>query len=418
MTRKTALQSLFLILFFVLVTFLTFNKHSKSGYFNYHSELWSDKAGYYIYLPATFSYQFDPNLCPDSIGIKTGNGFFLDFENSKIHTKYTYGIALLQLPFYLCAEALSPFISAENEPQGFTQLHHWAINLASSTYLVLGLFMLYLCFKSRYKQWVVILSLASIFFGTNLYFYTLNESGMSHVYSFFLFCSFIYLLKKTHFLESKNIFTIFLFGLICGVIIVIRPTNLIFITSFFFLDTKSTAEIVSRFKSFFQLKTLALSSIGFGLAILPQLIYWKYESGNLIHYSYNEEGFNFLNPQLLKMYFSPLNGLIIYTPFFIVVVISIALFFKHKPAEGWGQVILLIILSYVLSSWWCWWYGCALGARSFVEYYALFSIPLVYFYDYISKLKPLNYSVIIVFVLLCIMINLKLTYTYSHLNLA
>src|SRR5690554_5459863 len=85
--------------FTALVIFLSFNRHSKSGYFNYHSEIWADKAGYYVYLPAAFKFNFDSRQFPDSIQIKTGGGFELLQDQQKVVTKYPYGVALLQAPF-------------------------------------------------------------------------------------------------------------------------------------------------------------------------------------------------------------------------------------------------------------------------------------------------------------------------------
>jgi hypothetical protein len=41
----------------------------------------------------------------DSIDILTGDGFSL--RNGKVITKYTYGVSLLQFPFYLTADILT-----------------------------------------------------------------------------------------------------------------------------------------------------------------------------------------------------------------------------------------------------------------------------------------------------------------------
>ena len=59
--KRRLLYRLGVFSFIVITLFLTFNKHSKSGYYNYHSEIWADKAGYYVYLPAVFKFNFNPN---------------------------------------------------------------------------------------------------------------------------------------------------------------------------------------------------------------------------------------------------------------------------------------------------------------------------------------------------------------------
>src|SRR5680860_135802 len=98
--KNRYLQIIGIILFSGILLFLTFNRHSKSKDLDYHSEIWADKAGYYVYLPAAIKYKFNPVNFPDSIDVKTGNGFMLDYEHKKIRTKYTCGVALMQLPFF------------------------------------------------------------------------------------------------------------------------------------------------------------------------------------------------------------------------------------------------------------------------------------------------------------------------------
>jgi hypothetical protein len=44
--------------------------------------------------------------------------FLLNKEDGKIKTKYTYGVALLQLPFFIIADAIS-FISNDVPRDGF-----------------------------------------------------------------------------------------------------------------------------------------------------------------------------------------------------------------------------------------------------------------------------------------------------------
>src|SRR5262245_16874595 len=130
-----------IILCTALLLFLTFNRHSRSGYFNYHSEVWTDKAGYYVYLPAALKFSFNPLSFPDSIDVKTGNGFTLDFENNKVRTKYTYGVALMQLPFYFIADLLCPMLG--QKPDGFSPVYQKMINVAAIFYVMLGCCALY-----------------------------------------------------------------------------------------------------------------------------------------------------------------------------------------------------------------------------------------------------------------------------------
>ena len=226
--KSRNLYKIGIIIFFGVNLFLTFNKHSKSGYFNYHSEIWADNAGYYVYLPATFNFNFDSNNFPDSIDTKTGDGFTLDNKNKKVVTKYTYGVALMQMPFYLVANSLAEPLHFEKN--GFSPIYHWCINVASVFYLVLGLFFLKKFLDPLFGKRTSLLSVLTIYLATNLFYFAINETGMSHVYSFSLFCFLLYFLQSTNYLEKQKTGSHLLFGCIVGLIVLIRPTNLLFLS--------------------------------------------------------------------------------------------------------------------------------------------------------------------------------------------
>jgi len=52
-------EGIFFLVLLIVSLFLTFHIHRNNGYFNWKSEIWADRAGYYIYLPAFFMYHFD-----------------------------------------------------------------------------------------------------------------------------------------------------------------------------------------------------------------------------------------------------------------------------------------------------------------------------------------------------------------------
>ncbi|MFC2113882.1 hypothetical protein ACFLRI_00880 [Bacteroidota bacterium] len=396
--------------FAILALYLTFNKHKNSGYFNYHSEIFGDKAGYYVYLPATFNFKFDPHQFPDTIDKRTGDGFRLDYLNNKVVTKYTCGIAILQTPFYLMAEKLAR--NARSKPSGFSLYHHKCVNVASIFYLVLGFLFLARFLGKYYKTHIIVFVLLTLFLGTNLYYYSIEDTGMTHVYSFSLFCMYLFFLQKTDYLLTSNAWQFLLFGILSGLIILIRPTNAIFLTTNFFLFSNGKQDVLDRIKRLFQFK-LIFTIIGFGLISTPQLLYWEYLQGSPLYYSYGEEGFKWLNPQPMLSWFSPNNGLFIYTPIYVIIILSLILMIKKKIRNGVYILFLFLLLTYVLSSWWVWHFGCSFGGRSYVEYYAIMSIPLAYLMSKISYSKKLYLIGFCSFIVVCSVYNLKMTYAYD-----
>jgi hypothetical protein len=375
------------------------NRHSRTSAFNYHSEIWADKAGYFIYLPMTFEYGWEASNLPDSIAAKTGDGFSL--MDNKVRTKYNYGVALLQAPFYLVAN----FFKDANAPPGFSRSHHMAVNFAGTTYLIIGLLLLMSflnrIIKSNYRFLIVFILL----FSTNLYYYGIDETGMSHVYSFFLFA--LYLWQLINFNNHKSL-KFLAIGFCVALIAVIRPTNVLFVTIAPLIVQQLNEKF--NFKGFGISQTL-LFLTAFSLLILPQLLYWNYAFGDPLTYSYGNESFNWLNPQISTVLFAPKNGLFTYAPFLLVPILCNLYFILKKDKVSVIIFVLLFLITYIYSCWWDPGFGCSFGARSYVEYISILSIPL---YMLIFKMhnRLLQFS-FYALVILGVSFNLKMTYSYD-----
>ncbi|MCF8235788.1 MAG: hypothetical protein K9G67_12685 [Bacteroidales bacterium] len=402
---------LLLILFSGLMLFVSFNMHRVSGYFNYHSQIYSDRAGYYVYLPALFEYEFKADRFPDSVDVKTGHGFQLDHATGKVKTKYTYGIALMQLPFYLMAEAAA--CPLDQKPNGFSPVYHRVLNVAAVFYLMLGLVFLRKFLKSYFKEGVVLLLLITILSGTNLFYYAVDAVGMSHVYSFALFCIYLYLLKKTGYLEAKFGYHFILLFAVAALIILIRPSNLLFVILACFIDAENGRAIMNRLSKLLRARILLYGLGIFLLVFLPQMLYWYYLNGSMINYSYDQEGFNWLEPRFAVVLIAPENGLLPYNPLYLFILASFVLMIKKRIWNGLLILVMFALLLYMVSSWWAPTYGCSFGARNFVEYIAVFSIPLGYWFKSLLKMnlnKQLGFWILLLFFIL---VNLKLTYTFD-----
>jgi hypothetical protein len=412
--KKKHIFCLVLFLFSGVTLFLTFNRHSKSGYYNYHSEIWADKAGYYVYLPAAIKFGFNPDNFPDSVDKRTGYGFTFNYQNKKVLTKYTCGVAMLQLPFFLLADAFAKIFQLN--PNGFSPVYHWSINVASVFYLVLGLFFLSRYLNVHCTGVIKYLVLLSIFLATNLYYYSIDETGMSHVYSFSLFCAWLFLLRRTHYLLPTGIAGIFLLGVVSGLIVLIRPSNIMFLFSFFFLDTERKSDILVRLKRLLQPAILLPVLTGAIMVITPQLLYWNYAHGSYICYSYGSEGFNWAHPRLVQSWFSPKCGLFIYNPFYLIILASLVHMTTKRMTNGIFIMVLFLAISYVFSSWYEWSFGCALGARSYVEYLAILSIPLSHLFKAVNRVSRVKVIGFWLLVFAFAVLNLKITYSYDGCN--
>jgi hypothetical protein len=388
----------FLVLF--LLVFLTLNRHSRSGVQNYHSEIWSDKAGYYVYLPAFFIYGFDVEQMPAEIDSKTGNGFRI--EGGKVKTKYTCGVALMQSPFFLICHYVTPHMGYE--ASGFSLPYHKAIDLAAVFYTFFSLLLLFSILKRFCKETIALLTVGIIFFGTNFFYYSVFETGMSHTYSFFLSTCFLYLWPKL--MEGKKR-TFLLIGIVVGLIVAVRPINMIFLPAVLILYPIKWIEIRMRLGGF------VLAGLMAFMVLVPQFLYWKYTYGSFIHYAYEGEGFtHILGPKVWQLWFSTHNGWFVFNPMWLLLPFALHRYYRIHAQQAMLMFGYLIVLSCILASWHDWHYGCAYGSRPFVEFYPLLAFPLSYFFA--ACMKQTRQKIILsIFLVVCIGYNVKLIFSYD-----
>lgn len=398
--KKTLLPFALWFMAGAFLVFFALNRHAKADRFNYHSELWADKAGYSIYLQA-FEYGYDGRTIPDTAIIsKTGYGFSIDAENGVFITKYTYGTALAQSPFYFLG---SIFESDTELLPGFSVVQNRMVSVAGAVYLLLGLIFLYRFLRFYYEKTVGILTLLVLLFGTNLLYYGTLEPGMSHIYSFAVFSGFLYFIKKRNYFKEEKIWEFVVFGCLAGWMVVLRQSNLLFPLVYFFLDASATSSVLERVKRVFKLRNLLFVLLGFSVLIAPQIVYWNYAFESMVAYSYGDEGFNWLNPRILKVLFDPYNGLLIYSPILLFVLIYMGTMLKKKATNAWLIFATFLIMTYIFSCWWAWWYGCAFGARSYVEYLSLLSLVFAYGWkDILHKSRTTKLVSSLVVLLFCL----------------
>ncbi len=283
--------------------------------------MWSDPAGYYVYLPATFIYHWNPDHFPEKMDEATGQSFHLDKAHGKVFTKYTYGVALLQAPFFLIAHFYSSFFS---EPDGYSQAYVNLAHFAGVFYGTLGLILLGFFLSRRVSFAIALLTPILIYLGSPVSYYMSHDTGMSHIYSFFLFAA---LLNYSDQLKSFNVKPIFVLGLISGGMILIRPTSFVFLIwcTWFWVESRKPLNLFSRYihNPYSGIKPLLIFLAGIILVFIPQILYWYYVSGQPILYSYGNEGFpNLLSPPLDLFLFSPQNGLFPYSPLMLVIIVG------------------------------------------------------------------------------------------------
>ncbi len=333
-----------------------------------------DVISYYAYLPAYFIYRDVTLKFKDNY---TGNHKFVfwgkKLSNGNYLIKTTMGLSFMYAPFFFVANEVAGHYGYD--PGGYSIPYRFAIVMAALFYLFLGLMFLARVLRVYFSKTVTALTILSIGLGTNLFWYSTMEPGMSHVYSFALVSVFLYLTILWH-RRSTQLRAVFL-GLVIGLLTLIRPVNILIVLFFLFYDVKSGQDFKNKYLLYRHKFPHLILMVVFGfLMLLPQLLYWKTVTGQWLYYSYGKEGFFFLHPQLINVLFSFRKGWFVYTPIMIFAVAGIYFLFKKYKQLFMAVLLLLLLYLYVVSSWWSWWYGGSLGQRELIDIYPVMAFPL------------------------------------------
>jgi len=416
MKKKLTLSGITVFVIALLLTIVTSNV-------NWGKERWkgvleADAKGYYAYLPAVFIYNdlnfgFFDHIEKEKYYNKNLFYDYRAFSNGAYISKYYAGTALVQLPFFLLAHALT--LATNADADGYSEFYMMSVNLTAIFCLLMGLFFLNRTLTTygisdRIRTIVLIASV----FGTNLFYYATSESGMSHVYSF-AFISMFYFYARQLFLNFRPKYILSL-SILLGIIVLIRPVNglILLIIPFAAGNPLVFREGISRvFKETKYL--LAGVLLFFGLVSL-QLIYYKLATGSFFVYSYIGEGFNFLNPHFVEILFSYKKGLFLYTPMFLLSFTGCIYLWKKQRFMFFTWLAFFLIITFIFSSWSNWWYGGSFSSRVYVEYIPLFMVLLAIAMQHTVKRVPaiLLITSVIFIVLVCQVQTYQYRYYQIH----
>ncbi|HMM10891.1 MAG TPA: hypothetical protein PKE03_02200 [Bacteroidales bacterium] len=372
-----------------------------------------DGSGYYAYLTAVFIHKgsdFSPVLETEK------KRHSLDYMAHYFHpvngvliNKFYMGTALMILPFFLLAMLFS-WISGM-PVDGYNIIFQYAVALSGATWLAIGLLVtIRLLLLFDIPKSIAVITLIAIAFGTNLFHYAFLQPSHSHVYSFaaiaiFLLYSRLYFkgLQSAHFLLAAAFY---------GLVILIRPSNGILILALPFV-AGSKPELIKGLRSIGEKPRLLVHGMLLTFAVIAlQLVYNFHLTGSLFLWSYQNEGFNFASPAFMQFLFSFRKGFFVYTPIMLFMLAGLMLIWQESKWMASSFLIFFLVLVYILSSWWNWFYGDSFGMRPMVDFYALFAIPFSYSIRFVFQKKLLKFVFIPVLILL-MALNLFQTWQYK-----
>jgi hypothetical protein len=332
--------------------------------------------GYYAYLPTIFIYNdYHYSYTNELKGKyeKTGfiDGFLINTDQGKVN-KYFIGVSILWLPFFLTAHFLAHLFGLPAD--GYSIIYQIAVLIAANIYLWLGCrFTRKIILEYTISQNVAAFILLLTVFGSNLFYYVVVDSSHSHIYSFAVIAVFLFYVQR--FFKTKENKDLYLMAFLFGLIVLCRPTNIVIGLMIFFF----AGNIKTFWNSFFKYQIIVAAIVFFLTIVLQPLMYYL-QTGHFMVWSYGEERFYFDNPQFRNILISYEKGLFVYTPLVLIASFGTIYIFKKNKFQFIVLSLFLFLATYIISCWWCWWYGGSLGQRAFVDYYAVLALLLTFVY--------------------------------------
>ncbi len=380
----------------LLVVTLLFPRYTRPGT---EATLAWDVSGYYLYLPATFIYhdlkrvaflpeiieKYQPSFSPDQA---------FPIENGNQVMKYSAGMAVLYLPFFAAGHAIAKLTNYPAD--GFSLPYQAALHLGSVLAAILGLWFLWKILLRYFPDRTVGWTLLLIALGTNFFNYATFDAANAHGWLFLLLALLTHLSIRYH--ERPTMRGAAGIGAVIGLAALVRPTEVLFAIVPLLWGVGSVAALRERLL-FFKNNWAHVLLAGLALAAIGsiQLIYWKYVSGHWFVYSYGEQGFSFLHPHFVDVFFSYRKGWLVYTPLMVLALAGFAIadwgFRISDSGPGKSAirnpksaiVAFFLLNTWVVCAWDIWWYGGAFGQRAMVQSYPLLAFPLAAFLVFMGK---------------------------------
>ncbi|MCO6499620.1 MAG: hypothetical protein J5I47_04475 [Vicingus serpentipes] len=374
-TNKKSFAVLFLVLILVLITNVVHNPTI--------NVLRWDVFGYYIYLPAFFIYN---DLGLDNLHwVKEINSIYHNTATlyqialSPIGhnvNQYSLGMAILYSPFFLLGHG---FALLTNYPaDGFSLPYQVSIFLSGILYMLIGLIYFRKVLLHFFSDKIAAIVILIICLGTNyLHLQIRGNAIITHNYLFALYAILIWSTIKWH--QQINNKNTLILGLIVGLIVTVRPSEVVSILIPVLYGVTSVSSFKERISFLIKKKKYVLRAVFVAFLVgLPQLIYWKLYAGQFFYYSYNNngEGLDLLSPHTIGVLFSFRKGWLIYTPIMGFSIIGFYYLYKTHRQLFVPTLLFFIANLYLVSSWSTWWYAGSFSQRALMQSYVVMGLPL------------------------------------------
>lgn len=358
----------------------------------------SDGYSYYLYLPSTFIYH---DLTLTAVARDWYDGSYPPFaairrwpSTDRWLDAVPIGVAAMMLPFFLVGDALTWWSNFPRD--GFSFYYQHAAGLAGLAYALAGLALVRTLLRRYFTDGVVLATLVTLTFGTNLFHYATFDATFSHAFSFCLVAAWIVLIEQWR--ERPTAMASAGLGAVAAGIVLTRNVNAVFLV---LLPIRCGRELWPRRRA------LALAASIGAACLLPQAALYKFVTGSWWVNSYALLGnyFNFATPRIGSVLFSTQKGLFFWSPALLLAVVGAFLARRWPRSVVAATGVIFALQLFIVASWSEWQLGGSFGHRAFTDGFALVAPLLASTFDWAAS-RPRARVVVAVFATLAVLLSI------------
>lgn len=343
------------------------------------SILWGDTLYYYS---TTRSLVMDGDIDFSNEAYRNDYGFPNPPEVSSVTgmvgNKFSVGSSILWIPSFILGQTttfLASIFGLSVLTDGYGLITQFTVAIGTICFSLFGLYLLYKTLSQLFNNTVAILSTVTLFFTSQLFYYTAVDPLNSHSASFLLSSFLLFLTVK--FSQSKITWQkMIAFGFVGGLMMLVRNQDIVvFIPPLLYLLLKERKLNMDALN--WAVLTIGTAGIVMSIQIFVTIIlFGQFGSPYLIR----GEKINWLTPDFTRVLFSYGNGLFIFAPITLVAVSGLIKKIIREKKRSLAVISLCIFLFqlYVVAAWGEEIVGGPYGSRMFISTLPWLSIGIGY----------------------------------------
>jgi len=357
----------------------------------------SDGVYYYVYLPSL--------LLDGDLDFRDEYAYFFAYDPAKVErllsnptpigrlpNQWPIGPAIFWSPFFLLAHLLALLLRWLGIPvatDGYGYLYQTFVLSGSILYGGVGLLLTYRVARAMVSEQAALVAIGLIALAGNLIYYLTAEPYMAHALSVFASGLFFYTWLRRR--DRPGIRTALLYGLLGGVMALIRPQDGLFLALPFLARLPSAwrgLRAGDKGPTVGLLQDVLVAGLVALLVFSPQMVVWGVLYGNPFRspYTYHPgTDFYWLSPRLGAVLFSAFRGLFTWHPIFLPALAGLFLAYRRDRALALLGGLGFVAQWYIISSWHNWMQGDAFGGRMFLVCTPIFVMGLAHLIEWTVK---------------------------------